>query len=84
MADEERVATASIKTLSLHKDERVIPAGRDALFRIQHPPLLRNSIEAYLLIGTTEAIEVIVERLSVEEGQDWKITLEKYQDKLDK
>lgn len=84
LADEERVAAASIKTLSFYRDERVILAGREALFRIEHPQLLRNSIEAYSLFDTTEALEIIVERLSIEEDEDWKKALIKYQEQLKK
>ena len=83
LTDEERVAAAAMKTLSLHKEKRFIFDGREALFRIQHPQLLRNSIEAYSLIGSPDALEIIVERLSIEEDDDWVKARKRYQKQLE-
>jgi hypothetical protein len=82
LLDEERVTATSINTLSLYGDERVILRGRDALFRIQHPQLLDTAIEAYSRFSTPEALEIIIERLSIEEDDDWDGALKKYQKEL--
>jgi len=82
LVDEERVTATSINTLSLYGDERVILRGRDALFQIQHPQLLGRAIEAYSRFSTPEALEIIIERLSIEEDDDWDGALKKYQKEL--